>query len=174
MTGRWVDDVMIFHAVLFKIPFVASGGNDGTVCSRENAEVIVLCFRTLHCDAPFAAVRFCTDNLNISTEVNQSARHTAFPVNICDSAGRIALCDSAEIDFHTIFCKADGRFVFIVDNIVRVGEREKIFNHLIRRNRIVSGGKSPGVHERVDCDVKNTVRTVIQIQRTLQQIDGIF
>ena len=65
-------------------------------------------------------------------------------------------------------------FVFIVDNIVRVGEREKIFDHLIRKNRIVSGGKSPGVHERVNCDVKNTVRTVIQIQRTLQQIGGIF
>ena len=105
---------MIFHAILFEIPLIAARSNNRPVGRRENAEIIILCLRTLHGNAPFTAVRFRADNLNVSAEVDEPARHTAFPVNIGDSAGGIALCDSAEVNFHAVLGKADGCAVLVV------------------------------------------------------------
>ena len=132
MTGRWVDDVMIFHAVLFEIPLIAARSNNRPVGRRENAEIIILRFRTLHGNTPFTAVRFRADNLNVSTEVDEPARHTAFPVNIGDSAGGIAFCNSAEVDFHAVLGKADGCAVLVVKDIIGIGQRKEAFDRLIR------------------------------------------
>ena len=174
MTGRWVDDVMIFHAVLFEIPLIAARSNNRPVGRRENAEIIILRFRTLHGNTPFAAIRFRADNLNVSTEVDEPARHTAFPVNIRNSAGCITLCDSAEVNFHAVLGKADGCAVLVVKDIIGIGQRKEAFDRVIRRNRIISGCKTPGVHDRINCDVENAVCAVIQIQRAFQQIGGIL
>ena len=166
--------MVVSHATLLEIPLIAAGSDNRPISGRQNAEVIILRFRTLHCNTPLAAVCFGSDNLNISSEIDKTARHTAFPVNVGNSAGRIALGNSAEIDFHTFFGKTDGCVVFIVDDIVGIGEWKETFNRLIRRNRIIAGRKSPGIHDRIDCDVENTVCTVIQIQGAFQQTDRIF
>ena len=143
MSGRRIDNVVVSHAILLEIPLIAAGSDNRPISSRQNAEVIILRFRTLHGNTPLAAVCFGSDNLNISSEIDKTARHTAFPVNVGNSAGRIALGNSAEIDFHTFLGKTDGCVVFVVNDIVGIGEWKETFNRLIRRNRIIAGRKSP-------------------------------
>mgnify|MGYP000703629487 FL=1 len=131
MTGRWVDDVMIFHAVLFEIPLIAARSNNRPVGRRENAEIIILRFRTLHGNAPFTVVRFRADNLNVSAEVDEPARHTAFQVNIGDSAGGIAfaippksifmpslakLMDALSLSYRISLASVSGRRLSIVSS----------------------------------------------------------
>ena len=105
--------MLIGLAVLFKIAFITAGRDHRTILCLKDTKIIFRIFWILNGNSPFASICFDSKYLYVSAKAYHSACDAMFTENIHDPSGSIALCDSSEINLHSILFKADG-LIFLI------------------------------------------------------------
>ena len=96
--SSWIQDVVVECAVLFKVPLVGAGGDNGLVFDPHGCEGdAALVKGLLDADVEGGPVRFAADGEHIAAQIDEGMVH-AFPLQvflekICD----IAFCHGSQI-----------------------------------------------------------------------------
>ena len=158
------------------VSLITAGSYYRPVSAGDDTDHGVFAGRITNSDLPVFSVRLRSKYLDISAQIKHGARNTHFLKKSDDPLGRITLGDSAEIDLASfrqsdlaclrieLNCRAVyKRYCFRESCSVRNIDRcillfDKIFI-------VIEFRKSPGSHDRIDCNIKRAVRHLINRER---------
>ena len=100
ISGAGIDDMVIAHAVFFKVSLVAAGGDNRLVLHIQNPQIFQGALGILYGDSPGLSIQLGSERLDVASQTDDSAADPVAAEDLSDTVAGVALGDAAQVDLH--------------------------------------------------------------------------